>query len=143
MPMDFKKAFGYDEKKADAGVWIDIADGISIKIAKLGTVKYQEALMRYTRRHQAIIRLNRLDPKMMADITANTLADSILLDWKGVIIDDIPIDYNRDNAYKMLKEYPDFRTLVENNANDASNFQDDAIDLEVDTKNLPITSNGP
>lgn len=141
MSMDFKKTFGYDKSKAADGVWVDLGEDTKIKIAKLGTNQYQLALMRHTRKYQAMIRVNRLDPEAMADITANTLADSILLDWSGVMEDGAPVPYNRPNAFRLLKEYPAFRELVEAHANDPLIFQD-GMDLEADTKNLLTTSNG-
>src|SRR2546423_5872900 len=129
MPMDFKKTFGFDKAKAADGVWVDLGQDTHIKVAKLGTNQYQLALMRHTRKYQAQIRVNRLDPEAMAEITAHTLADSILLDWKGVVEDEQPVPYNRQNAYRLLKEYPDFRALVEQHANDSELFQDQ-VDLD-------------
>jgi hypothetical protein len=141
MPMDLKKTFGYDKAKAADGVWVDLGNDTTIKIAKLGTNQYQLALMRHTRKHQAQLRSGYVDPELAADITANTLADAILLDWKNMMEDDKIIPYSRANAYRLLKEYADFRTLVEQYANDRDLFQD-TLDLEADSKNSLPTSNG-
>ncbi len=97
--------------------------------------------MKYTRAHQAKIRVGRLDPESAAEITANTLADTILLDWKGVVEDDTPVLYSRANAYRIMKDYPDFRALVEQHAQDPEVFQDQ-VDLDADSKNLRNTFNG-
>ena len=144
MPLNFKKTFGFNKDKADEGVWVDIGNDALIKVAKLGTTRYQVALMKHTRKYQSLIRLNRLDPEGMAEITANTLADSILLDWKNIAEDDngAIMPYTRANAYRMLKDYPDFRALVEMHANDPELFQDGVTDLEADSKNSPTISNG-
>ena len=141
MSMDLKKTFGFNHESAIGGVWVDLGQDTHIKVAKLGTNKYQLALMKYTRAHQAKIRVGRLDPESAAEITANTLADTILLDWKGVVEDDTPVLYSRANAYRIMKDYPDFRALVEQHAQDPEVFQDQ-VDLDADSKNLRNTFNG-
>jgi hypothetical protein len=139
--MDLKKTFGFDREKADGGVWVDIGQDAHIKIAKFGTNKYQLAAMRHTRKYQAQIRAGRPDPESLADITANILADSVLLDWRGITEDDASLPYSRANAYRLLRDYPDFRAMVEQYANDMSLFQD-AMDMEEDAKNSWRISNG-
>jgi hypothetical protein len=144
MAMDFKKTFGYNKTKAREGMWVtlDEAGEVKIKVAKLGTVEYLNTVNKYSRKYQAFTRLNRLSAEQIVDMSANTIADCILLDWKGVEEDGQPVPYSRENAYRMLKEYDDFRSLVETHANDPDLFQDNIIDLESDSKNLPATSNG-
>ena len=141
MPMDFKKTFGYNKEKATEGIWIDIGQDASIKVAKLGTNQYQLALMRHTRKYQAQLRNNAIDPDIAAEITANTLADAILLDWKGFEENGKRLPYSRANAFRLLKDSPDFRSDVERYANDRELFQD-SLDLDVDSKNSLPTSNG-
>jgi hypothetical protein len=142
MALDFKKTFGYNRTKADEGMWADIGHGASIKVAKIGTIKYQNTMIRHTRKYQAQFRVNRYTAEATIDIAASTLADCILLDWKGITEDGQEVPYSRANAYRLLKESDDFRSLVEMYGNDADLFQDNIIDVEDDQKNLPITSNG-
>lgn len=142
MALDFKKTFGYNQAKAEEGMWVDIGEGASIKVAKIGTVRYQNIMIRHTRKYQAMIRANRLSAEATVEITANTLADCILLDWKGIIEDGHDLKYSRAEAYRLLKDSPDFRSLVELYGSDGDLFQDNIIDMEDDSKNLPHISNG-
>lgn len=143
MAMNLKKTYGYNKKMAQEGVWVDIGDGASIKVAKLGTIAYQNTVQRHARKYQALTRVGRLNAKEMVELTAGALADCILLDWKNILDEnDNPLPYNRENAYKLLVEYEEFRNLVESYANDTDLFRDNVIDIESDSKNSLITSSG-
>lgn len=141
MPMDFEAVYCVNESKASEGVWVNLVSGARIKVAKLGTVKYQNALMRHTRKYQAQIRVNRLDAETMNEITIKTLAECILLDWEDIEIGGKPFPYNQKNAVFLMTRSSDFRTDVENSANNMELFQDQ-VDLDADSKNLLTTSNG-
>lgn len=144
MPLDFKKAYGYNKKNAQDGMWVslDEENGVSIKVAKIGTVVYLNTVQKHARKYQALARVNRLTAEQTLEINAKTLADCILLDWKGVMEDGVLIEYSPANAYRILKEYDEFRNLVELHASDPELFQDNIIDMEADSKNSLTISNG-
>lgn len=144
MAMDLKKQFGYNKKIARDGVWVDLQDdgSVAIKVAKIGTLDYLNTVNKFSRKYQAQARLNRMTAEQIVELNARVLSDCILLDWKGIEEDGNPIPYTRENAYRILKEYDDLRSMVEAHANDSDLFQDNIIDIEADSKNSLTTSNG-
>ena len=131
--MKLSKIYGYDQDKAANGVWVDLEDGARIKVAKIGTATYTQALEKASRKYRIKIRTNTLKADEAMLISAQALADAILLDWQGFETEEGTIlPYSHENALKALKEYPTFRDTVELHANDPENFQDD---IEVDAKN--------
>lgn len=131
--MDLKKSFGVNAEKAEEGVWFSVDERASIKVAKIGTLKYQRALMKHTQKYQALIRINRLSAEHLTKVTVLTLADAVLLDWREFEEDGKPLFYSKEAAIRILEEYPDFRAYVEQCGNNIEEFQEG--DVEADAKN--------
>lgn len=139
--MDLDKVYGYDEDKANHGIWVDLVDGGKVRIGMLGTPEYQKAVMKHTRKYQAKIRLNKLTPEEMNEITVQAEADAVLLDWDEFVVNGQPFPYTRDNAVLLLRKYPRLKSEIEEYANDHERFQD-SMNLEEDAKNSSLYSPG-
>lgn len=136
--MDLDKVYGYDPDRALKGVWVDHMGG-QLRIAMIGTAEYQRVVNKYTTAKRAMLR--RDQAAAVDEITILTLAESILLDWRNLRVSGEEIPYSRENAVRLLRKYPQFKSDVEAYAGDQSLFSD-AQDSEDDGKNSLTTSAG-
>lgn len=105
--------FATDTGLEEDGVWIDIGEGASLKVARIGNPRYRKALRAATKPHARSIRMGILPQDQIEELELNVIADTILLDWKGIEDDNgDPIEYNRENALQLLQNLRDFRALV-------------------------------
>ena len=121
------KDFKTDKVKEKEGVWEDLGDGCSMLIARYGN----PAMIRAYRKYPRMIR-RRLENGDVADdksakIMAGVMADTILLEWKGLKEDGKNVPYNKENCVRILVEYPDVREMVFEIANEAKLYHDDDV----------------
>jgi hypothetical protein len=106
----------------DEGVWIPLDDA-EIKIARIGSPKYQSRLRAKLRPHQDAIVHGYLKDSVATKIQIEVMADFILLDWRGNFeVDGKPLPYSRENAMLAL-EIDEFRAWVDRQARDLENFR--------------------
>lgn len=121
--MDLKKQYGTDKALEENGVWQDIGDGASVLVARMGNSRNVLELKRLTAPHKRQIQLGKLDDEIWKKINIEAIADSILLDWKGVEINGKELPYSKPNAIQVLTDYADFRDVISTLANDMANYQ--------------------
>jgi hypothetical protein len=132
--MDLDKIYGFDEQKATRGVWFDLVDGGKVLLGMLGSSLYQQAVMKHSRKYQTKIRLNKMSPEDMNEITIQSEADAVLLGWHEFEVNGQPFLYTRDNAVTLLRKFPRLKAEIEEYANDHERFQASMV-LEEDAKN--------
>lgn len=140
--MNMKKSFHVDEKKSEEGVWFPYEDA-EFLIGRSRSQKYRKEIERLSRRYRRQIDLGTLSRETNDEIVTRAMANAILNDWRGhVAIDDDGEDlpYSRENAFLLLKEFPDFRDLVASWAQDIEAFQAEEKDDE--EKNSDSSSSG-
>ncbi len=129
--MDIKKNFGTSLIQEEQGAWIDIGEGASIKVARAGNKANRALLKRLVAPHKLALRHDRVPDDVLEKITIETMAETILLDWKGIEEDGRPLLFSRDNALRLLTDYKDFREQVSSFSNDLATFQADRLEAEV------------
>lgn len=128
--MDLKKDFSTNKALEEDGAWVDIGDGGKLKIARAGNKKSIAHMRLISKPHLAQITYGKLSDEVATALAVEVLAEAILLDWDGITDGGKPLPYSKDNAIKMLTEYPDFRDLVSKIADERKTFQkeiDEAI----------------
>lgn len=132
--------FKADPVLEDEGVWtsVDAGTEASIKIARIGNRRYREAMTRRLKPYRRALRNGTLDEK----VTAEVLAETILLDWKGLTQDGVPLTYSPDAAKDLLcdNRFKDFRDLVVELAGDLELYRQQ--DIEDAEKNFEPSSTG-
>lgn len=128
-----KKNYGTNKVLENEGVWVDLGDGASIKVARVGNKENTALVKRLTAPHKVAIRTNKLPDEIWEKITIEALASTILLDWKGLKEDGKVIAYSKENAVKLLTDYKDFRDQVSGLSSELALFQ--AEDEAAVTKN--------
>lgn len=121
--MDLKKEFATNKQYEQEGVWTDIGNGCSIKIARVGNEHYTALFRKLSKPYQNQIRRGTLPNDKAEDLLIQVMAESIVLDWKGLEEDGKPVKYSRETCARILKEYKDFRELVSDLSNSLELFK--------------------
>lgn len=138
--MDLNKTFKTDETLENEGKWVEIGEGCSLLIGRLGSDKYNKAFNDLSAPVRTQIRNNTLSESQAESLLVGSLARGVLLGWEGVFIDDVELGYSEKNAIKILSEYKDFRKQVTDLASDMDQFRFEEI--EEAGENLDEPSNG-
>lgn len=136
--------FKADPQLEDEGVWtsIDAGTGARIKIARIGNRRYREAMTKRLKPYRRALRNGTLDERVTEQITAEVLAETVLLDWQGLTDGGTPLAYSAEAARTLLCDtrFKDFRDLVVEMASDLELYrQQDLKDAE---KNFGTSSDG-
>lgn len=105
----------------DEGAWIKLGDA-EIKIARIGSPKYQSAMMARLKPHRESIELGILKEDDAKKIEVEMLADFIVIDWKNMELDGADLPYSRENAIKAL-QIEMFRSWVKEHARNLENYR--------------------
>lgn len=141
--MDLSR-FKTDTALEDEGVWttIDAASDAEIRIARIGNRRYRETMAKRLKPYRRALRAGTLDDSVTERLTAEVLAETVLLDWRGLTVDGAPLLYSRERARDLLLDpaYRDFRDLVVELAGELDLYRE--RDLEDAEKNLATSSGG-
>ena len=137
--------FRTDKPEHIEGVWEDIGQGASVKVARINNPNYLKVIRRFGKSiAKKMSRGGGGQMDLEAGIAAakKAYAETILLDWKGIIDDDgNEIPYSKENALMMITNYHEFFTLIQELAGDEERFETEL--LEDSAKNLEPGSDGP
>lgn len=128
--MDLKKMFGTDAAAEKEGIWYDLGNGAQIKVARLGNENNKRVSKRISAPYKFQIQRGTLSDDVQLKLSIAAIAESILIDWKGLIYEGVAIDYSIDNATKLLTELKDFRDQVMVVANDLQQYQKEEVQEE-------------
>lgn len=141
--MDLSR-FKTDTAREDDGVWttIDASSDAQIRLARIGNRRYREAMARRLKPYRRALRAGSLDESVTERITAEVLAETVLLDWRGLTAGDAPLPYSRETARDLLLNpaYRDFRDLVVELAGELDLYRE--RDLEDAEKNSATSCDG-
>ena len=120
--LDFK--FKTDASKED-GTWYEVAPGVRFKLRRMGgrnshmTKQYSVAAYKpYARKVEAGL----ITPEEELELAIGLLANIIIVDWEGIIADDQPLTYSKENATKLLRSMPDLADKLSDFATDKDNY---------------------
>lgn len=121
--VDLFEQFATDDSKEIDGVYVEYM-GYEFLIARLGNRKYGKKLTALVERHdKALSRKDEAADKLNDDLMIETLAETILLGWKGEItFKGESLAYSVDNAKKLLT-MKDFRKEVVKMADDMEAYK--------------------
>jgi hypothetical protein len=123
--------FATDLDLEEDGVWIDIGDGGSLLVARLGNPKYREYLRKASKGLRSSIRNKSISEELSDEILLKAMSETILLDWKGIDDDNgKPIKYTKETCLKLLTDLRDFRLLVTEIASEQQSFRREVTDKE-------------
>ena len=113
-----------DTDKSEEGVWME-HDGAKFKIARFGNPKftsYMETLFKPYKRQGA-------SQAKTIELGAKALAKYILLDWDGLKVNGVVVEYSYDKALELLSNpgADEFRDLISNLSQDEEQFREEQV----------------
>lgn len=124
--MNLYKKFQKDNNKVESGVWFELDEDCKFLVASLGSENkaYQKALIKVRRPHEKAIRVNALSDEKSRELGLTAVCEAILLDWNGVTNEKgETLEYNAENAKKLLTDLPDLYELILEFAHDNDNYK--------------------
>ena len=128
------KDFKTDKGKEENGVWEDLGDGCSVLVARYGNPAMVSAYRRYPRVLRQRLESGQVDDDKSANIMAKVMADTILLDWKGLKEDGKEVLYSKEECVRVLIDYPDVRSMIFDISNETQLYHDESVGKTI--KNL-------
>lgn len=121
------KNFKTDKDKEEKGVWEELGDGCSVLIARHGNPAMLKAYSKYPRLLRQRLENGQADDEESASILSKVVADTILLDWKGLKEDGKEIAYSKEECVRVLTEYPDVRAMILEMAQEAHLYHSKSV----------------
>lgn len=121
--MDLRKTFDTDSKLEVEGVWHDIGEGASVKVARDVNPAYAQTLSQLSKPYALQMRQGTMDDKVANEILCRAMAKTILVDWKGMTEDGKTLPYSEEAAFRLLVELNDFRALISTLSTQASSYR--------------------
>lgn len=144
--MDIAK-FRSDSRAEDEGLWVPLdgdggPDGARLKLARIGNRRYREAMQRRMKPYRRALRAGTLDEATAEAVTAEVLAETVLLDWRNLDLDGQRLAYSVETARRLLADpaFRDFRDLVVELAGDMEVYR--AREIEDAEKNSGTSCTG-
>ena len=121
--MDIFATFATDEVAESEGRWFPLSKKAKVLVARTGNPNYIKALRQR-------MKDNQIDPednsdeneKLVTSLDVDTMAETILLGWKGLEYKGKALEYSKENAVTLL-EVKDFRKRIGNIADSAESFR--------------------
>lgn len=118
-----------DPGRGEQGVWVDCFSGSKVKLAYSEGKKYKAGLAKLARQHRLQLDdANEESFELIQSITARALAEHILLDWSGFIINGKDEKYTKELGYQVLLTIPKIREFVTEKAADPATFREQIIE---------------
>jgi hypothetical protein len=108
--VSFFKRYKTDQTLEENGVWVDLGEDVHVLVGRLTSKRTREVRRRLMKKYES---MREMPPSLEDQINIQVMAESVLLDWRGVTDENNkPIPYSRDAAIKLLTELSDFRDEV-------------------------------
>lgn len=109
--MDILATYRTDEKLENEGKWFPVSKDASLLVARSGNQKYLELLREKMKEAQLDLASGPEADQLAEQIVISVMAETVLLDWKGVTEAGKDVPYSHTKALEYLK-VKDFRKKV-------------------------------
>lgn len=122
-----------DTVKETDGVWREAGNGLRLKIARWNNPKYVRRINELQKPYRAQVQAGTLSEEKKAEIAAQAMSETILLDWDGMFAGGEPLPYNRQEAARILANpmYQSFFTIVMSFAQDEAAYRVEEVRTEL------------
>ena len=135
--MNLDKTYGYDKELAEKGVRIPLGSKDSyIVVAKFGNKRFQKLFSELTEPYGK--RIERLEAEQQKEIYLECLAETVVLEWGGIMDGKVEVPYSKENVIEMFEKYPDFHAEVLELSKEVATFK--KLDQEEDLGNSATPS---
>ena len=121
--MDIFSTFATDEVAEAEGRWFPLSKTAKVLVARTGNANYIKALRQRMKDNQIDSEDNSEEnEKLVTSLIVETMAETILLGWKGLEYKGKVMEYSKANAVTLL-EVKDFRKRIGDIADKAESFR--------------------
>lgn len=121
--MDIFSTFATDEVAEAEGRWFPLSKTAKVLVARTGNANYIKALRQRMKDNQIDSEDNSEEnEKLVTSLIVETMAETILLGWKGLEYKGKAMEYTKANAVTLL-EVKDFRKRISDIADKADSFR--------------------
>ena len=130
--MDLSK-LKVDQKSAVDGVWVDLDETSKIKIARYGNSHFKTRLREVLAPYKRMIDNETLSDEKSDDLMMQVVAETILLDWKGMTMNGEEVEYSTAKAKELLIDpsLSEFRELTMSLSRDMQLFREQELEESV------------
>lgn len=124
--MDIKKLYGTNKEKETAGVWIELLQGVKVKVKRAGSCNkdFSFAMSRALKPYNRQLQMGVVDPAKLREININLYATHIVTDWQGIEIEGKVIPFSKEKFVEISTMLPEFFDDVCLAATEIANFQE-------------------
>lgn len=140
--MDLDKA-RLDTGKTTYGVWVELDGETSLRIAQWLNPHHARYVQKLLDPYKRAINMGTLDDETSERLEVDALAETVLLDWKGLKEGGKELPYSKQTAVRLLSD-PSLSWLlsfVKQQAQDTANFRKEVEDKEVEDVGKPLSGN--
>ena len=121
--MDIFATYATDEVAELEGRWFPLSKKAKVLVARTGNANYIKALRQRMKDNQIDAEDNSEEnEKLVTSLIVETMAETILLGWKGLEYKGKAMEYTKANAVTLL-EVKDFRKRISDIADKADSFR--------------------
>jgi len=125
-----------EELESKAGIELRFPNDIVFVVHRAGGAnqKFERSKARHVKPFQRQIQAGTMDDKDLEDMLMKVYADSVVIDWRGVMSEGKAVECTSTNVLDMFRGYPDLFWAVKESCEDASLFR--RAQVEEEAKNL-------
>jgi len=112
--------FATDVQAEVEGVWIDVGDGLKLRVARFGNKRFQRYLASMAKPFSRTSPTN----EIAEGILRKAIARHVLMDWENLTEEDgTDIGYSEEKAVELFESHNDFYMLVQDLSKEVDNFK--------------------
>ena len=110
------------------GVTVEIAEGSTVTVARVGNDNFNKKIRILAKKYG--VSFKNLPEEKLERLMMECFVGTVLLGWSGLKKDGQDLPFSIEAAIELMldKEYVDFRTLVENLANEPETFRKEIVE---------------
>lgn len=111
--------------ETEDGVWTPAYEGVEFLVAHVSSMKFQKKLARLQQPYAKQIENKRLDPSIQKKLLCTAMAGTILLGWKGDMVDKDgnAVEFSDTHAFNLMNNHVGVREFVTSWAGDLDNYR--------------------
>lgn len=104
--MGFLSKYKTDKTAEVAGVWVEMDEGVEIRVARLNNEKARDERRKLEKPYR---NFQQVPDKVSEEIMRKVVARTVLVDWRGLTDEDgKAVPYSAEKAEELFVAYPDF-----------------------------------
>lgn len=126
----FTERYKTNTSMEEDGVWVDMGDGIKVKVRRLNSKHSQETRRKLEKPYAGQYRTRDMPASLQEELMVKQLAQSIIVDWEGV---EDPQDDSKtlpctpENVMLIMTQFKDFREDCVTASMTQATFQDVSV----------------